>query len=79
MSSISKIDNPPHLCYTKCKKSLSDRLVDVFAPDVPKTVEEFSANIKMMKFNVKINRDEYEIIFEKNDLGELEVSSVTLK
>ena len=67
------------MCYTKCKKSLSDRLVDVFAPDVPKTVEEFSANIKMMKFNVKINRDEYEIIFEKNDLGELEVSSVTPK
>lgn len=61
------------------KQSLSDKILGVFSPDVPKTVEEFSANIKMMKFNVKINRDEYEIIFEKNDLGELEVSSVTPK
>lgn len=53
------------LCYT-----------NVFSPDVPKTIEEFSANIKMMKFNVKIDGDEYEIIFEKNDHGELEVSSL---
>lgn len=58
------------------KQNFFDKFLNVFSPDVPKTIEEFSINIKMMKFNVKINGDEYEIIFEKNDLGELEVSSL---
>ena len=39
---------------------------EVFAPDVPDTPEEFASKIEMIKFGVKVNRDLYEITFEKN-------------
>lgn len=59
------------------KQTLIDKFVYIFSPDVPETIEEFSANIKMIKFNTRINGDAYEVIFEKNDNGELYVSRLT--
>ena len=59
------------------KRTLIDKFVYIFSPDVPETIEEFSANIKMIKFNTRINGDAYEVIFEKNDNGELYVSRLT--
>lgn len=59
------------------KRTLIDTFVYIFSPDVPETIEEFSANIKMIKFNTRINGDAYEVIFEKNDNGELYVSRLT--
>lgn len=58
------------------KQKFFDKILNVFSPDVPQTIEEFSANIKMIKFNAKINGDEYEIVFEKNGEGELEVTKL---
>lgn len=56
------------------KQKLADKFVYIFSPDIPKTIEEFGANIKMLKLNAIINGDVYEVIFEKNDNGELCVS-----
>ena len=53
------------------ERGFFDRYIEVFVPSVPDTLEEFTDEIDMIKFNVKISEDEYEIIFEKNDLGEL--------
>lgn len=50
--------------------------VDIFAPSVPDTLEEFIAEIDMIKFNVTINGDPYQITFEKNNQGELVVSDL---
>ncbi len=54
-----------------------DRYIEVFSPQVPDTLEEFSENMDRIKFKVWINNDAYEIVFEKNDSGELIVSSFT--
>ena len=54
-----------------------DRYIEVFVPNIPNTLEEFTDGIDMIKFNVKISGDEYEIIFEKNDLGKLVVTNLS--
>ena len=59
------------------ERGFFDRYLAVFNPQVPDTLEEFSNGIAMIKFNVKINGDAYEIVFEKNDQGKLCVSSLT--
>ncbi|MBQ9937100.1 MAG: hypothetical protein IJO86_02085 [Oscillospiraceae bacterium] len=59
------------------KRGFFDRYIDVFAPYVPNTLEEFVEGIEMIKFDIKINGDKYEITFEKNSAGELVVSNLT--
>ena len=59
------------------ERGFFDRYIEVFVPNVPDTLEEFTDGIDMIKFNVKISGDEYEIIFEKNDLGELVVTNLS--
>ena len=59
------------------KSSFCDLFLSVFAPDVPDTLEAFSEGIKTITLTVFINGDEYEILFEKNDDGELVISSLT--
>ena len=59
------------------ERGFFDRYIEVFVPGVPDTVEEFTDGIDMIKFIVKISGDEYEIIFEKNDLGELMVTNLS--
>ena len=58
------------------ERGFFDRYIEVFVPNIPNTLEEFTDGIDMIKFNVKISGDEYEIIFEKNDLGELVVTNL---
>ena len=59
------------------ERGFFDRYIEVFVPDIPDTLEEFTDGIDMIKFNVKISKDEYEIIFEKNDLGKLVVTNLS--
>ena len=59
------------------ERGFFDRYIEVFVPNAPDTLEEFTDGIDMIKFNVKISGDEYEIIFEKNDLGELVVTNLS--
>ena len=59
------------------ERGFFDRYIEVFVPNVPDTLEEFTDGIDMIKFNVKISGDEYEIIFEKNDLGKLVVTNLS--
>ncbi len=59
------------------ERGFFDRYIEVFAPRVPDTLEEFTKKIDMIKFNVKINGNEYEITFEKNSLGELGVTHLS--
>ena len=58
------------------KRGFFDRYIELLAPRIPDTLEEFSDGIDMIKFEVKINGNEYEITFEKNSVGELIVSSL---
>ena len=58
------------------ERGFFDRYIEVFVPNAPDTLDEFTDGIDMIKFNVKISGDEYEIIFEKNDLGELVVTNL---
>ena len=59
------------------ERGFFDRYIEVFVPNIPDTLEEFTDGIDMIKFNVKISGDEYEIIFEKNDLGKLAVTNLS--
>ena len=59
------------------ERGFFDKYIEVFAPRVPDTLEEFTAGIDMIKFNVKISGDKYEITFEKNSLGELVVTNLS--
>ena len=59
------------------KRGFLDRYIEVFVPNVPDTLEEFTDGMDMIQFNVKISGNEYEIIFEKNDLGELVVTNLS--
>ncbi len=59
------------------KKGVFERMLGFFKSEVPDTLEEFTENIAMIKFNVEINGDAYEIIFEKNNNGKLSVSGLT--
>ena len=59
------------------ERGFFDRYIEVFVPNIPDTLEEFTDGIDMIKLNVKINGDEYEIIFEKNDLGKLVVTNLS--
>ena len=59
------------------ERGFFDRYIEVFVPNIPDTLEEFTDGIDMIKFNVKISEDEYEIIFEKNDLGKLVVTNLS--
>ena len=59
------------------ERGFFDRYIEVFVPNIPDTLEEFTDRIDMIKFNVKISGDEYEIIFEKNDLGKLVVTNLS--
>ena len=54
-----------------------DKYIEVFAPRVPDTLEEFTNGIEMIMFKLKINGDSYEITFEKNNAGELVVSNLS--
>ena len=58
------------------ERGFFDRYIEVFVPNIPDTLEEFTDGIDMIKFNVKISGDEYAIIFEKNDLGKLVVTNL---
>ena len=58
------------------ERGFFDRYIEVFVPNAPDTLEEFTDGIDMIEFNVRISGDEYEIIFEKNDLGELVVTNL---
>ena len=55
-----------------------DKYIEVFAPSVPDTIDEFASGIETIKFQVEINGDKYEIAFSHNGTGELVVSSLTL-
>ena len=57
------------------KRGFFDRYIEVFVPRVPDSLEEFTKGIDMIKFDVTINGDKYEITFEKNSAGELIVSN----
>ena len=59
------------------ERGFFDKYIEVFAPRTSNTLEEFTDRIDMIKFNVKISGNEYEIIFEKNDLGELVVTNLS--
>ena len=59
------------------KRGVFDRCIEVFAPRIPDTLDEFTEGIDMIKFDVKINGDNYEITFEKNNVGKLVVSNLT--
>ena len=59
------------------ERGFFDKYIEVFVPNIPDTLEEFIDEIDMIKFNVKISGDEYEIIFEKNDLGKLVVTNLS--
>ena len=59
------------------ERGFFDRYIEVFVPNITDTLEEFTDGIDMIKFNVKISGDEYEIIFEKNDLGKLVVTNLS--
>ena len=59
------------------ERGFFDRYIEVFIPNIPDTLEEFTDGMDMIKFNVKISGDEYEIIFEKNDLGKLVVTNLS--
>ena len=59
------------------ERGFFDRYIEVFVPNIPDTLEEFTDGIDMIKFNVKISGDEYEIIFEKNNLGKLVVTNLS--
>ena len=59
------------------ERGFFDRYIEVFVPNAPDTLEEFTDGIDMIEFNVRISGDEYEIIFEKNDLGELVVTNLS--
>lgn len=54
-----------------------DKYIEVFAPRVPDTLEEFTNGIEMIMFKLKINGDSYEITFEENNAGELVVSNLS--
>ena len=58
------------------KRGFFDKYIEVFAPRVPDTLEEFTKGIDMLEFDVEINGDKYEIAFEKNSAGELVVSNL---
>ncbi len=71
-----KFDNS--FTYSKSgERGFFDRYIEFFVPNVPDTLDEFTAGIDMIKFNVKIDGNVYEIVFEKNSIGELVVSSLT--
>ena len=59
------------------ERGFFDRYIEVFIPNIPDTLEEFTDGMDMIKFNVKISGDEYEIIFEKNDLGKLVLTNLS--
>lgn len=58
------------------ERGFFDRFIEVFAPRVPDSLEEFTEGIDMINFDVKINGDKYKITFEKNSTGELVVSTI---
>ena len=61
------------------RKTLADLFSQVFNPQAPDTIGEFSANIKDMEFDVEINGDEYTIILENDGKGTLVVSRLMPK
>ena len=64
--------------YSKSgERGFWDSYIEIFAPRVPDTLEKFTDEIDMIKFNVRIRGDKYEIIFEKNTLGELVVTNLS--
>jgi len=70
-----KFDNS--VTYRKSEKENSfNKYIEVFAPRVPDSIEEFTEGMEMIKFDVQINGDKYEITFEKNSVGELAVSNL---
>ena len=63
--------------YSESGRGFFDKYIEVFAPRVPDTLEEFANGTELILFRVNINGDPYEITFEKNADGELAVSSLT--
>ncbi len=51
--------------------------LEVFAPDIPQTIDEFNSGIKTITFMFSVESTVYEITFEKNETGELSVSDIT--
>ena len=71
-----KFDNS--VTYSESReRDFFDKYIEVFAPRVPDSLEEFTDGIDMIKFNVTISGEEYEITFEKNSLGELVVTRLS--
>ncbi len=62
--------------YSESGKGFFDRYIEVFAPNVPDTFEEFSKGIDMVSFELTINGDAYRITFEKDGKGYLAVSEL---
>lgn len=52
---------------------------EAFNPKAPADIDEFTASVSMIEFDVEINDDDYIITFEKNIQGELVVTSLTLE
>ena len=63
--------------YIESNRGFFDRYIEVFAPKIPASVEEFAEGIELLSFDVEINNDDYEITFEKNGEGELVVSDLS--
>jgi len=74
-----EVDFDNTLSYSESgERGIFDRYIELFVPKVPATLEEFNAGIEMITFKAEINRDDYEIVFKKNESGELVVSSLSL-
>lgn len=57
-------------------RGMFDRVIDVFAPRAPETLEEFNQEIAMIEFKVSVKEQKYLITFEKDYAGELVVVSL---
>lgn len=62
--------------YNSGERKFYDRYIEVFFPQIPKTLEEFNEGIDMIKFKLTINGEKHEITFEKNEQGKLYVSNL---
>jgi hypothetical protein len=71
-----KFDNS--VTYSRSPENVSFNrfFMEVFNPSVPDSLDEFIADIDMIRFNVRINGNPYQITFEKNNQGELVVSDL---
>jgi len=64
--------------YTVDEATDSNRYRNVFNPQAPESIEEFSAYVQTIEFDAKVNGDDYTITFTKDAQGKLLVSSLVL-